>query len=164
MKTLIVCLACLTAQPAQAQQMFWPYDNPPTVSRQYHAKPKKVSKPKAVKPKRKHVAKKAAPKSEPTKVLAAEYRHEQVMRCIQPVRVVGSQDVRESAAEDSARKAWAEAVRWASGEAYMDVENAKDYQRRCSRSSIGEIAGQVFTRCEIIATPCRPGMTEGSAK
>ena len=87
-----------------------------------------------------------------------------VTRCIAPVRVVGSQDIREDAAEESAKKAWSEQVRWASGEAYMDMQNASDYQKRCSRSSIGEALGAVLNRCEIIATPCRPGMVNGGAQ
>lgn len=128
------------------------------VSNAYKSKPKRKAKPKA------KVVRKAAPKPETTRVLAAEYRTDDIVRCLAPVRVVGSQDVRESAAEDSARKAWSEQVRWAHGEAFMDMTNSKEYQRRCSRSSIGEIAGQVFHRCEIIASPCRPGMVKGGVE
>ena len=86
------------------------------------------------------------------------------LKCLEPIRVVGSQDIREDAAEESAKKAWAELVRWDSGEAYMAITNAKDYQRRCSRSSIGEALGAVLNRCEIIATPCRPALMEGVTK
>lgn len=79
-------------------------------------------------------------------------------KCLDPIRVVGSQDIREDAAEESAKKAWSEMVRWESGESFMDVNNAADYQKRCSRSSIGEALGQVLNRCEIIAKPCRPAL------
>lgn len=85
-------------------------------------------------------------------------------KCLEPVRVVGSQDIREDAAEDSARKGWSEMVRWESGEAFMNIDNAVDYQKRCSRSSIGEALGQVLNRCEIIAKPCRPGLVEKGAR
>ena len=84
------------------------------------------------------------------------------LKCLEPVRVVGSQDIREDAAEESARKAWAEIVRWDSGEAFMNIENATGYKRRCGRSSIGEALGQVLNRCEITAAPCRPEMVERS--
>jgi hypothetical protein len=53
-------------------------------------------------------------------------------------------------------------VRWTHGESFQDFANAQNYQRRCSRSSIGEALGQYFTRCEITADPCRPGMIEGA--
>ena len=80
--------------------------------------------------------------------------------CLKPVSVVGSQYLNDAGAEDSAKKGWAEAVRFHHGEAFMDMANARDYARRCTRSSIGEVAGQVFFRCEITATPCRPAFTE----
>lgn len=157
MKTLITLLAL--SLPAQANEIdLLPYyDNaPPKVER--------VSTPAKAKPKpkkKKPVVRKAAPKpSQNTKVMAAEYRSEQVMRCIAPVRVVGSQDIREDAALESAKKAWAEIVRWESGEAWMDVNNAMGMKTRCGRSSIGEALGQVLNRCEIVASPCKPGMVE----
>lgn len=109
------------------------------------------------------------PKAKPRKRKAHAFRPapppvntDSVTRCLAPVRVVGSQDIREGAAEDSAKRAWAEYVRWTHGEAFQDFANATDYQKRCSRSSIGEALGQYFHRCEITANPCRPGMTEGA--
>ena len=155
MKTLILCVTCL-ATPAYGVDML-PYYETQTV------KVEKVSHVSKKKP-RKVVKRKAAPKPSPTKVYAAEYRTDEVMRCLAPVRVVGSQDVREGAAEASAQKAWAEAVRWTHGESYQDFANARDYAKRCSRSSIGEALGQYFTRCEITASPCRPGMVSGTVK
>jgi hypothetical protein len=82
-------------------------------------------------------------------------------RCLDKVRVVGSQWVSVDGAEESARKAWMEQVRWYSGEAFMDVAHARDYEKRCSRSSVGEAVGQTFLRCEIVARPCRPPMSAG---
>lgn len=115
----------------------------------YHQQPK----PRKIYRKR---SKPQPPPSKPEKLA----HHTNDARCLPAVRVVGSQDIRETAAEDSAKKAWSEAVRWAHGEAYMDMLHAKAYQRRCSRSSIGEVAGQVFIRCEVSAAPCRPGMSD----
>lgn len=154
MKTLILCAACL-ATPAYGVDML-PYYETQTV------KVEKVSHVSKKKPRK--VVKKKATKPSPTKVYAAEYRTDEVMRCLAPVRVVGSQDVREGAAEESAKKGWMESVRWAHGEAFMDAANWTDMQRRCSRSSIGEMVGQVFYRCEIVASPCRPGMSKGGGQ
>ena len=155
MKTLIATLMLIT--PANAFDMLPNYDNAPKVEKASHvhkAKPKAhKSKPK----KRKSYSFRPNPTA-PATPLASEA----VTRCLAPVRVVGSQDVRPDAAEASAQKAWAEYVRWTHGEAFQDFGNASDYQKRCSRSSIGEALGQYFTRCEITASPCRPGMTEGT--
>ena len=85
-------------------------------------------------------------------------------KCLDPVRVVGSQDIREDAAEASAKKAWSEMVRWQHGESFQDFELATGYAKRCSRSSIGEALGQYFTRCEIEAQPCRAGMVKEGNK
>ena len=38
--------------------------------------------------------------------------------------------------------------------------NAKDFESRCGRVSIGEVVGQVTYRCEILARPCKPPMKE----
>lgn len=76
--------------------------------------------------------------------------------CMDKVRVVGSQWATADGAEDSARKAWMEQVRWRFGESAMTIESAKDYAKRCSRSSIGELANSVLHRCEVQARPCRP--------
>lgn len=78
------------------------------------------------------------------------------VKCYGIVRVVGSQGITVEQAEDSARKAWAERVRWAIGEAAMSIDASQDYAKRCSRSSIGEALGQTFVRCEVQARPCRP--------
>lgn len=78
------------------------------------------------------------------------------VKCYGIVRVVGSQWATESGAEESARKAWMEQVRWRFGESAMSIEAAQDYSKRCSRSSIGEVANSVLHRCEVQARPCRP--------
>jgi hypothetical protein len=154
MKTLIALLAFAT--PAHAVDMLPFYDNAPKVQKASHvATPRHKAKPRKAR-KQGHSFRPAP--AAPVTPLATEA----VTRCLAPVRVVGSQDVRADAAEQSAQKAWMEMVRWQSGEAFQDFANAKDYQKRCSRSSIGEALGQFFTRCEITASPCRPGMVEGT--
>lgn len=113
--------------------------------------------------KHKHVAKKTAPKPSPTKVMAYEERPEDG-KCYRPLTVVGSQWVGEQGAYDSAVKSMKEAVRWSIGEAAMDPVNWKDIKRRCSLSSVGEIVGQTFHRCELTVVPCRPGLVRGADK
>lgn len=160
-RLLLAALVAIIAQPAAAFENMLPlYETAKPVK----AERAPVRKAKAKKPKPRVVRKAKPAPAAPTRVLAAEYRTEDVTRCLAPVRVVGSQDLREQAAEDSAKKAWAEHVRWAHGEAFQDFQNARDFQKRCSRSSIGEAMGQYFTRCEITASPCRPGMVKGGAE
>lgn len=78
------------------------------------------------------------------------------VKCYDAVRVVGSQWASEAGAEESAQKAWMERVRWSIGEAAMSMTAAEGYEKRCSRSSVGELANQVLHRCEVRARPCRP--------
>lgn len=75
--------------------------------------------------------------------------------CRAPVRGVGSQWIGEAGALDAAKKDWRERVRYDYGESFLDMINARDERHRCGRTSIGEVAGQVFHRCEIIARPCK---------
>lgn len=86
----------------------------------------------------------------------AYVKREDETACLKPVAAVGSQWVDIDGAEESAKKAWMEAVRWHHGESYIDIARAKDYRHRCSRSSIGEAIGQVMHRCEVMANPCKP--------
>ena len=150
MISVILTATIAAATPAAAVDLMWAYETPQKVShvqRKVHkAKPKK----------------KKTYNFRPTPpVEAPKYATDAVTRCLGPVRVVGSQDLRPDAAEQSAIKAWAEMVRWTHGESYQDWQNASGYTKRCSRSSIGEALGQYFTRCEVSASPCRPGMVEG---
>lgn len=78
------------------------------------------------------------------------------LQCLDVVRVVGSQWATSDGAETSAQKAWMEQVRWRYGESAMTIEAATGYAKRCSRSSIGEVASSVLHRCEVQARPCRP--------
>ena len=153
MKTLIAMLAFTVPAQANGIDLLPHYETPKVekVSHVQKAKPKAKPKP------RKSYSFRPAPPVDAPKLAS-----DAVARCLPPVRVVGSQDLRPDAAEQSALKAWAEMVRWTHGESYQDFENAKGYQKRCSRSSIGEALGQYFTRCEVSASPCRPGMIEGA--
>jgi len=108
--------------------------------------------------------KKAKPNSGPRVMAYQQRAPEEKVKCLAPVRVVGSQFVTEHGAEESAQKSWMEAVRFDSGEQFMSLDNARDYSRRCARSSVGEIAGQTFYRCEVIAKPCRPLLVLGREK
>jgi hypothetical protein len=68
------------------------------------------------------------------------------------ISVKGKQRPTTRLAEGSARTAWAEAVRFAYGEQYIDLGNAVDVRYRCSTSS----PSLGLKRCELIALPCRP--------
>jgi hypothetical protein len=103
----------------------------------------------------------AAKKHTGTRVKAIEQR-ETKQSCLSPVRVVGSQWATADGAEESAQKAWAETVRFNHGEAFMQLDQAVGYQKRCSRSSVGEVVGQTLIRCEVDAAPCRPPFTAGA--
>jgi hypothetical protein len=84
--------------------------------------------------------------------------------CRGPVRGVGTQWVTEEGALDAAIKDWRERTRYDHGEIFVDMTNALDVRKRCGRTSIGEVAGQAFHRCEIIARPCKAEFTDGMAK
>ena len=75
--------------------------------------------------------------------------------CLGPVRGVGTQWVGEEGALNAARKDWMERTRYDHGETYLDLSHAEDFEKRCGRTSVGEVAGQVLYRCEIVARPCK---------
>jgi hypothetical protein len=93
---------------------------------------------------------------------SADVRPKARGQCLERVSVVGSQWANEQGAEESAQKAFMEAVRWESGEQWMEIANADGYVKRCSRSSIGELAGQTLHRCKVSARPCRPDIEFGA--
>jgi hypothetical protein len=158
MKSLIAALVLMPVQ-AQAEgiDMLPHYETPKVIEKVSHVTTKKAHKPKAKAKKKKTYNFRPTPPVDAPKLAS-----DAITRCLSPVRVVGSQDLRPDAAEQSAIKAWAEMVRWTHGESYQDWQNASGYTKRCSRSSIGEALGQYFTRCEVSASPCRPGMIEGA--
>jgi hypothetical protein len=159
MKTLIAIISLSLPANANEIDLTRFYDNAPVVQQVHKvstpakAKPKKKVAKKNVKKKTGYGFRSPSPPPPPS---------DSVTKCLPPVRVVGSQWATESGAEESARKAWAEQVRFSHGESYMALEASQALKRRCTRSSIGEIAGQTLHRCEIEAMPCRPGLTEVS--
>ena len=95
---------------------------------------------------------------------AFEDRHDDGhgFHCLDPIRGLGTQWIGEEGALQAARKDWMERVRYDHGERFIDMTNARDEINRCSRVSIGEVAGQVMYRCEIWARPCQARMEETS--
>ncbi|KWT72403.1 hypothetical protein APY04_0197 [Hyphomicrobium sulfonivorans] len=71
------------------------------------------------------------------------------------MRGLGTQWIGEAGAFEAAKKDWMERVRYDLGESYLDLSHAVELVKRCSRTSIGEAAGQVLYRCEIWARPCK---------
>ena len=78
--------------------------------------------------------------------------------CLEPIRGVGTEWIGQEGALQAARKDWMERVRYDHGEQFLDMTNDRDEVSRCSRVSIGEVAGQVIYRCEIVARPCQANM------
>ena len=83
-------------------------------------------------------------------------------KCVEKVRGLGTQWIGTKGALDAAKKDWMERVRYDHGESFVDMTNAKDFESRCGRVSIGEVAGQVTYRCEIVARPCKAPLMEAS--
>jgi hypothetical protein len=83
--------------------------------------------------------------------------------CRGPVRGLGSQWIGEEGALEAAKKDWMERVRYDLGESYLDISHAEEFEARCGRTSIGQVAGQVMYRCEVVARPCKGvfGKVEG---
>ncbi len=96
-----------------------------------------------------------------TRVKAFVRRVEDTSRCLEVQRGVGTQWITMDGAEDAARKDWMETVRYDFGEKFMSIDNARDYEHRCSRSSVGTAAAQMLFRCEVKARPCLAPAEEG---
>ncbi len=99
-----------------------------------------------------------------TRVKAFVKRVEDTGRCLEVQRGVGTQWITMEGAEDAARKDWMETVRYDFGEKFMSIDNAKDYEHRCSRSSVGTAAAQMLFRCEVKARPCIAAAEEAPKK
>jgi hypothetical protein len=101
-----------------------------------------------------------------TKVMAYVKREEHAkteddgFQCVEKVRGLGTQWIGTQGAMEAAKKDWMERVRYDHGESYVDMSNAREFETRCGRVSIGEIAGQVTYRCEVHARPCKPPLKE----
>ena len=88
------------------------------------------------------------------------FKDDRGIRCLEPVRGVGTEWIGQEGALKAARKDWMERVRYDHGERFIDMTNDREEVTRCSRVSIGEVAGQVMYRCEIMARPCQAHMEE----
>ena len=88
---------------------------------------------------------------------------DEIKFCLGPVRGVGTQWIGEEGAMDVAMKDWRERTRYDYGEIFVDMTHAEGFRKRCGRTSIGEVVGQTFFRCEIWARPCKAEFTEGAA-
>lgn len=110
-------------------------------------------------------------KESPTKVMAYvkregekdEVAERREFTCAEKVRGLGTQWIGTEGAMDAAKKDWMERVRYDYGESFLDMNNAKDFVSRCGRVSVGEVAGQVMYRCEIVARPCKGLMNDTKA-
>jgi hypothetical protein len=92
------------------------------------------------------------------------WRHEAIAdpKCQpNPLAAVGDQYATEQGAQQEADKAWMQTARWQFGERYMSRENAGAPTYECGRSSVGSVVGQTFTRCRLVAYPCRAGRESG---
>jgi hypothetical protein len=106
--------------------------------------------------------------SDNTKVMAYAKREEvrkedDGYQCVGTVRGLGTQWIGTEGAMAAAKKDWMERVRYDHGESYVDMSNAREFESRCGRVSIGEIAGQVTYRCEVHARPCKPPLKDARA-
>lgn len=81
-------------------------------------------------------------------------------QCLSRVRGVGQQWIGTEGAMDAAKKDWMERVRYDFGETYLDLSHAEDFEARCGRTSVGQIAGQVMYRCEVFARPCKAELSK----
>jgi hypothetical protein len=106
--------------------------------------------------------------SDSTKVMAYVKEEQEAKKeddgfqCVEKVRGLGTQWIGTEGALQAAKKDWMERVRYDYGESYVDMANAREFESRCGRVSIGEIAGQVTYRCEVHARPCKPPLKEVS--
>ena len=90
----------------------------------------------------------------------AALEDERGVRCLEPVRGVGTEWIGQEGALTAARKDWMERVRYDHGERFLDMTNDRDEVSRCSPVSIGELVGKVMYRCEIWARPCQAHMEQ----
>jgi hypothetical protein len=88
------------------------------------------------------------------------FKDDRGIRCLEPVRGVGTEWIGQKGALEAARKDWMEHVRYDHGERFLDMTNDRDEVSRCSRVSIGELIGKVMYRCEIWARPCQAHMEQ----
>ncbi len=158
--TLALVLAFAT--PAPASDLDWDWG---MGSGAPEAKHRQAGKHVQRRPRRRTYSKSA----DATKVMAYVQREDEAKKandgliCVDKVRGLGTQWIGTEGAMEAAKKDWMERVRYDHGESYVDMSNAKEFEKRCGRVSIGEIAGQVTYRCEVHARPCKPPLKDARA-
>ena len=157
-KYVTLALALAIAAPAYASDLDWDWglgSGSPTAKHRHAAK---------YAHRRRHRS--YSDSADATKVMAYARREEHArteddgFQCVAKVRGLGTQWIGTEGAMSAAKKDWMERVRYDHGESYVDMSNARDFESRCGRVSIGEIAGQVTYRCEVHARPCKPPLKE----
>jgi hypothetical protein len=142
------------AAPASATDVDWDWDIGSGAPHAKHRQPVKYAQQR-----RRHRS-----SGNSAKVMAYVKREEAAKndgwQCTEKVRGLGTQWIGTEGAMEAAKKDWMERVRYDHGESFIDMSNARDFETRCGRVSIGEIAGQVTYRCEVHARPCKPPLKE----
>jgi len=156
---ITLALALAFAAPAPASELNWDWDLGTGSATAKHRAAARYAQ-------RRHRHRHHASSSDATKVMAYAKREEHAkseddgFQCVDKVRGLGTQWIGTEGAMSAAKKDWMERVRYDHGESYVDMSNARDFESRCGRVSIGEIAGQVTYRCEVHARPCKPPLKE----
>jgi hypothetical protein len=153
---LAVAFAFVFAAPASATDVDWDWDIGSGAPHAKHRQQVKYAQ-------RRHRARSSGNSA---KVMAYMKREEAAKKendgwqCTEKVRGLGTQWIGTEGAMEAAKKDWMERVRYDHGESFIDMSNAREFETRCGRVSIGEIAGQVTYRCEVHARPCKPPLKE----
>jgi len=145
---LALAFALVLAVPAFATDWDWDLNSSPSTARRAHARHVR------------HYYRHVNIEADKDRDRHERERADNGWQCLDKVRGLGTQWIGTEGALEAAKKDWMERVRYDHGESYIDMTNARDFESRCGRVSIGEVAGQVTYRCEIMARPCKPPMKE----
>jgi len=147
-RCLALAFALVLAVPAFATDWDWDLNSSPSTARRAHARHVR------------HYYRHVNIEADKDRDRHERERADNGWQCLDKVRGLGTQWIGTEGALEAAKKDWMERVRYDHGESYIDMTNARDFESRCGRVSIGEVAGQVTYRCEIMARPCKPPMKE----
>ena len=145
---LALAFALVLAVPAFATDWDWDLNSSPSTARRAHARHVR------------HYYRHVNIEADKDRDRHERERADNGWQCLDKVRGLGTQWIGTEGALEAAKKDWMERVRYDHGESYIDMTNARDFESRCGRVSIGEVAGQVTYRCEIMARPCKPPVKE----
>ena len=145
---LALAFALVLAVPAFATDWDWDLNSSPSTARRAHARHVR------------HYYRHVNIEADKDRDRHERERADNGWQCLDKVRGLGTQWIGTEGALEAAKKDWMERVRYDHGESYIDMTNARDFESRCGRVSIGEVVGQVTYRCEIMARPCKPPMKE----